>query len=203
MDQQNNTFSLSEFLGKDKEVKPQAIPQVTPIPEIPVAAKIPDVPENPPDDFETQEVISWLTGQSDIQPAFMSKMMADVSNKMAMYLAVLIVKRMSKLNRVFAYLDKIEQKLFDPSRDISRTPESELRDDYSSLTKVAESFMEFSRKFAIQNKDLITDPERDELANMIRSLDPEALKRMKGLISQFTKVPKKKEIPDDINKVEL
>lgn len=47
--------------------------------------------------------------------------------------------------------------------------------------------MEYARKFAIQNRDLVSDPERDEVASMLRSMQPEAVKRVKEVIQQLLK----------------
>lgn len=143
------------------------------------------------------EIMGWLFGAKKAPPAQVSEVLADVSNKMGMYLAFIIVKRLSKLDSIFSYIEKIEKKLFDPRRDLSKTPESELRADYKELTAVAERFMEYSRKFAIQNRELITDPERDEVANLLRSADPETLKRLKTMIKGTMSLEKKNEEAKD------
>lgn len=173
---EEESFSLSPLLeSKEKEEEQEQIPETI---EEDKEEEFGDAPE---------EMLSWLMGSKKAAPTMVSEMMSDVSNKMAMYLAYTIVKRLSRLDKVFTYINKIEDRLFDPKRDLSKVPEVELRKDYTDLSKMAESFMEYARKFAIQNRDLVSDPERDEVASMLRSMQPEAVKRVKEVIQQLLK----------------
>lgn len=121
------------------------------------------------------EVMSWLSGNQSAAPAEMSKMMSDISNKMSWYIAWILVQRMSNLNGVMTYLKQIETQLFQPREDARRIGEVDLRKDYKLINETLTEFLEFSRKFAVQSKDLISDPSRDKLSELIRSLDEKGI----------------------------
>lgn len=148
-------------------------------PESPLEQK-PDGNAIPSDIFE------WMKGEKNVPPARLAKMMADISNKMGYYIAYMIIQRFGSLNSMMSQLQEIERRLFVDKSFVGQT-DAQLMTTHSRLKNTVHDFLEFARRFSIESKDIIIDPERDELVNLVRSLDAEGLKAVKELLVQVKK----------------
>jgi hypothetical protein len=155
--------------------------------------KMPLPREEPPKDEKKPDgnaipadIFAWMKGDMTVPPARLAKMMADISNKMGYYIAYMIIQRFGSLNSMMTQLQDIEERLF-VNKSFAGLSDAQLMTTHNRLKNTVQDFLEFARRFSIESKDIIIDPERDELVNLVRSLDAEGLKAVKELLGQVKK----------------
>jgi len=116
---------------------------------------------------------------------------------MVYYVAYILIQRSSQLNTLIESLGKMEQVIFAPNRDFRNVSQDELRSKHRQLTKTINDFLNLTRRFAIQAKDSIGDPERDEVVSLVRSLDSKSLSAMKQFVTNIMKETKGSTEPTD------
>jgi succinate dehydrogenase flavin-adding protein (antitoxin of CptAB toxin-antitoxin module) len=167
-----------------------------PAPEIvipPVSSQETQQPIVPPNNAPQQEgnaippdIFEWMQGKKTVPPAHLAKMMADISNKMGYYIAYVIIQRIGSLNSMLSRLEEVERNLF-VNKNFTGMNEAQLFSYHSRLKHTVQDFMEFARRFSVEAKDIIIDPERDELVNLVRSLDADGLKAVKDVLTEIKK----------------
>jgi hypothetical protein len=135
------------------------------------------------------EVFDWLKGKKSAPPASISKMMTDISNKLSYYISYSIIQRSTGLSRLIQYLDKVEQKIFPDNENFEDLTMEQLISKRSMLDSSITSFLDLTRRFTAQSKDIGNDPDRSEIINMIKSLDSDSIEALKK--SLFNLVTKK------------
>jgi hypothetical protein len=133
-------------------------------------------------------ILDYLEGKKSVAPSELSKMMADIGNKLAYFDAYMIIQRASGISKIVQYLDKIEEHIYSLNDDLKDVSNEVLEDRHKNLSSMLSKFLEVVGKFAVQSKNIIVDTERDEVVNLIRSLDSDSLLMFKqALISTITK----------------
>lgn len=124
------------------------------------------------------EVVTWLLGDVKSTPAVIDKVMDDVSKKINMSMALILVRRMVSMNRMLEYMAKVEDDMFDDSA-IAESSKDQKFTRYSYFERAVGTMMEFTRKFVAQNEHSFThDQPADELAILLRTVDPEVLRTL-------------------------
>lgn len=134
-----------------------------------------------------KDVLTWLTVGGKAAPEILSKSMVDVTNRIGVYIAYVVLRRLSKLDSLLSHVESMERLIFNKSRQSVPKSIKDVKSEYKAITEVLESMLEFSRKFSMQAEDLIKDPDRDELLSLVRSLDPESLKSLKDAVKTMIK----------------
>jgi hypothetical protein len=154
-----------------------------------IVAALPPPPEPVPVKPEPAiplDIFRWMKGEENVPPARLAKMMGDISNKMGYYLAYTIIQRMDNFSALVQQLNALEEKLL-INKSYEGLNDAQLFTHHSRLKHTISDFMEFARRFSVEAKDIIIDPERDELVNMVRSLDADGLRAIKELLAQVKK----------------
>lgn len=155
------------------------------------AGQQPELQPNPTEELAKnsvipKEIFEWMRGEKTVPPSQLAKMMADISNKMGYYIAYVIMQRMTNLNGLLGQLHRVEDKLL-IDRNIDGLSDAQLFTHHTRLKNTVNDFLEFARRFSVEAKEIIIDPERDELVNLVRSLDEEGLKAVKEMLGQVKK----------------
>ena len=151
----------------------------------------PETPSNipmgeKPEPAIPMDIFRWMKGEENVPPARLAKMMGDISNKMGYYIAYTIIQRMDNFSSLVAQLNKVEEKLL-LNKTYEGLNDAQLFTHHSRLKGTIADFLEFARRFSVEAKDIIIDPERDELVNLVRSLDADGLRAIKELLAQVKK----------------
>ena len=98
--------------------------------------------------------------------------------------AYIVVQRLAQMGQRLQFLREIEDTLFDPDR-VRNMDAKERMGHYKSITKEANEFLEFTRKFTLQNKAMFSrQSQSDELANILRELDPSVVQELLRAVSK-------------------
>lgn len=126
----------------------------------------------------------WLLGETQEEPPELSAAMDQVAERINMATAYIVVQRLAQMSRTLHFLQEIEEGLFDPSR-IKNMDASERMKNYKTITKETSEFLEFTRKFTLQNKEMFSrKSQADELANILRELDPSVVQELLRTLSK-------------------
>ena len=113
-----------------------------------------------------EPVRKYLLGEVQEQPKELAQAMDSVAEKINMGVAFLVVQRLASMSRNFAFLQALEESLFDPER-VKGMDGKQRMSDYRTITKESNEFMEFVRKFTLQNKEMFSKKSQsDELSRL-------------------------------------
>jgi len=166
---------ISNLVSQATSQKPVSIPVTSPPPKAPEPEK--------PEGAIPLDIFQWMKGEVKVPPARLAMMMADISNKMGYYIAYVIMQRVGNLNSLIEQLHQVEDKLL-MRKNYDGLNDAQLFTYHSRLKNTINDFLEFARRFSVESKEIIIDPERDELVNLVRSLDADGLKAIKELLAQ-------------------
>lgn len=122
-----------------------------------------------------KSVIQWVMGEVQEQPAELASTMDSVAEKINMGIAYLIVQRLATLSKSIAYSNSLMESLVDPDRMKGMSAKDRMA-DFRTITKEANEFMEFTRKFTLQNREMFSrKSQADRLAELLRELDPKVV----------------------------
>ena len=132
----------------------------------------------------TPEIQSWLLGETQEQPSSVSSAMDQVAEKINMATAMVVAQRLAHMGRTLSFLRGVEESLLTPER-IKKMDAKERMTHYRTLTKDMNEFLEFSRKFTLQNKEMFSKKSQaDELAAILRELDPSVVNALLQAVSK-------------------
>ena len=160
----------------------KTLPPPQTFPEAPSNLPVGDKPEA----AIPMDIFRWMKGEESVPPARLAKMMGDISNKMGYYIAYTVIQRMDNFSALVEQLNKIEQRLL-LNKTYDGLNDAQLFTHHNRLKNTISEFLEFARRFSVEAKDIIIDPERDELVNLVRSLDADGLRAVKELLTQVKK----------------
>ena len=127
------------------------------------------------------DVVEWLLGDLKQTPAVIDKMMDGAAKKINITMAMILLKRIASLGKMFEFLDRVEDDLLSESELASEM--SVKFERYKHFSKLTNDIMEFTRKFIAQNEHTFAhDQPADELAILLRTLDPELLRKLVGIL---------------------
>ena len=147
-----------------------------------------DKDQTPPVDFGKvvpPEIFEWLAGDKEM-PAEIRKLGDTINQKLNWFLVHSILAQYTRIPRMFAYMQKAEEVIYD-MKDFEgdNVDRDTVRKNYSRLTSDLESLLEFSRKFTVQNKDIIgveTNPEDQVLLEKIKAMSPEMISKILKIV---------------------
>lgn len=102
------------------------------------------------------------------------------------FLFFTIVRRLQSMTKLFSYLEKIEDSVFLNEGEVESASPDVLRRDYREIQNQVSGFLEFSRKFVLQNQELLAaqTPLEMELLAKLKGLSMETQQKLLNLISE-------------------
>ena len=135
-------------------------------------------------EIDTEAMLNdYMNGVSSEVPVDIARQTNNVSAKLNLGSALILVENMKRAQNMVRFLEAAESVLYDPSGVLSMEP-AELMDTYKECTKTLNATLEFIRKYKSQNKedlsisnekvdtvrDLLSTLPKDKLDNLIDKL---------------------------------
>lgn len=116
------------------------------------------------DDNATQEAINalvgkstldWLRGVNTDKPVELKQLGDDFQQKVNWYLGCMVIQQYSRIPTLLSTINEVSAQL--QVVNVGMTDPKALGELYKVLTGDVKNIMEFAQKFAVQNKELLTD----------------------------------------------
>jgi len=136
-------------------------------------------------------VTEWLQGSHSTAPDEVRDLMNNVTEKMNCFVALVISKRLTKVDTLVTFIEKCEESMYklELIEDLALVD-----DDYDKIKKLHShanarltELLEFTRKFTLQNKEFLFSPTNElegEIAGMLRSMNVDQLTEMKSWLQE-------------------
>jgi len=127
-----------------------------------------------------QSLQDWMKGGLDKPPTEVENMMGSLVEKVNWSIAFMIVQQFGRVNNMLKYIDAAEAELFNPDT-VADMDTEDLRGNYKEVTAKLNTFLEFTRKFVLQHKEILAAgvPEADKMAEVLRTLDPATIEALR------------------------
>lgn len=132
---------------------------------------------------EQQDYFDWLYGRRADPPPVVRGVVTNLATKINMTTGYLTAMNLTRMNKISEFMAKAEDELFSPERIADKSSE-ELLELYKEGQRILSTSLDFARKFLYQNKDMMADPEVDELYKILQSLPPQAIRKVREMLAQ-------------------
>jgi len=156
---------------------------------VPLEKEIPDILNAPPvaGDPEYSDIYNWLRGLNPIPPDI-ANLGENVAIRMNWFILSTTINQYARLPVLLKFVRDAEERIFnnpEPTTDLNK-----LLELYKVSSTEIEKMLEFTRKFLIQNKDLLKGIKQYEdedyyLLDKIKSLNPEDLEKLKTVLENI------------------
>lgn len=132
---------------------------------------------------EQQEFFDWLSGRRTDPPPVVRGVVTNLATKINMTTGYLTAMNLTRMSKISEFMAKAEEELFSAERVADKSSD-ELLELYKEGQRILSTSLDFARKFLYQNKDMMADPEVDELYKILQSLPPQAIRKVREMIAQ-------------------
>ena len=131
------------------------------------------------------QLLLYLKGEITETPEALSKVMANVLQRLTITLSASVVDSASRKIKLNEFITKAEEKIYNPELLDMMEPD-EIISLYKEASKESARIDELQRKFILQNRDVvkIDDTPQGKLLAKIMSLTPEQSKKLEAKLKE-------------------
>jgi len=143
----------------------------------------------------TEDIQQWVLGVDTDTPEQVRKAMEGVVEKLNCTVAIFVLQKLADMSPLMNYLKMAGPEIYSGDDFVDRNDDGQLQNlanierKYRGAQKELNVFLDFTRKFALQNKELLHSPTsqmEEDIMRKIRSLPPSLLEKMDSALNKMT-----------------